>query len=361
MHLQVLPKGGWWRRTLSEVNEQHVRIMIAAVGLGYDRILSSSEVAEEVLTGKMPAAVYARLAAVAASIFSSMAMRERGANGRARRAVLEEVELADFAANGLRPPRYLVAQLASRVISQNMDRRLCQLERARVQLGSPAAVALSKAIGPSGERLLLVYADKLGLAWLDPSMLSTSEAGRRCVEQHDSLLLPSFGFTDVLLQDSTNAALPTPLVQMAGCTSCGQTRSVAQFRSQGSKSSVLLCYLCRDVGNGDNMYRPCVECGNVLFKAAFSQKQWQRHGNLASRCKQCVAGSPHSARPKTCTEASGCNCSLDPCILVRQQMHTAGRLLPLDSLNVEGGERMPFAIVLPVKEVRYTSTCAPYV
>ena len=92
MHLQVLPKGGWWRRTLSEVNEQHVRIMIAAVGLGYDRILSSSEVAEEVLTGKMPAAVYARLAAVAASIFSSMAVRERGANGRARRAVLEEVE-----------------------------------------------------------------------------------------------------------------------------------------------------------------------------------------------------------------------------------------------------------------------------
>jgi hypothetical protein len=115
------------------------------------------------------------------------------------------------------------------------------------------------------------------------------------------------------------------------------------------------------VGNGDHMHRPCVECGNVLFKAAFSQKQWQRHGKLASRCKQCVAGSPHSARPKTCTEASGCNCSLDPCILVRQQMHTAGRLLPLDSLNVEGGERMPFAIVLPVKEVRYTSTCAPYV
>ena len=33
--------------------------MIAAVGLGYDRIISSSEVAEEVLTGKMPAAVYA--------------------------------------------------------------------------------------------------------------------------------------------------------------------------------------------------------------------------------------------------------------------------------------------------------------
>ena len=58
--------------------------------MGYDRILSSSEVAEEVLTGKMPAAVYARLAAVAASIFSSMAVRERGA----RRAVLEEVELA---------------------------------------------------------------------------------------------------------------------------------------------------------------------------------------------------------------------------------------------------------------------------
>ena len=58
------------------------------------------------MTGKMPAAVYARLAAVAASIFSSMAVRERGANGRARRAVLEEVELADFAANGLRPPRY---------------------------------------------------------------------------------------------------------------------------------------------------------------------------------------------------------------------------------------------------------------
>ena len=165
MLLQVLPKGGWWRRTLSEVNEQHVRIMIATVGLGYARMLSSEEVAEEVLTGKMPVAVYARLAALAASIFSSMAVRERGPNGRARRAVLEQVRLADFAANGLRPPRYIVAQLVSRAISHNMDLRLCQLERARVQLGSPAAVVVSKAARPSGEVSVLVYADKLGLAW----------------------------------------------------------------------------------------------------------------------------------------------------------------------------------------------------
>eukprot|EP00966_Prymnesium_polylepis_P324865 7380865-Prymnesium_polylepis.1 len=68
----------------------------------------------------MPAAVYARLAAVAASIFSSMAVR-RARAGRKRKCKTcsrrGSKKLADFAANGLRPPRYLVAQLASRAIS----------------------------------------------------------------------------------------------------------------------------------------------------------------------------------------------------------------------------------------------------
>ena len=65
----------------------------AVIGLSYDRVLSSSEASWEVRTGAMPRVAFSRLASIAAYIFASMAVRERGPNGRARRAHQDDASL----------------------------------------------------------------------------------------------------------------------------------------------------------------------------------------------------------------------------------------------------------------------------
>ena len=114
--VQAAPKGGWWMRTLSFVNERHLHIVRALLALVPDGAQDGLQWEKRVLYGPFPDDVYSALAAVTASIFSTMAVYERGPRGRARRERLPGVSpdsptVAAFADAGLRVPRYVVCLL----------------------------------------------------------------------------------------------------------------------------------------------------------------------------------------------------------------------------------------------------------
>ena len=162
-----MPKGGWWLHTLHEVTEQQLRMVAAVIGLSYDRVLSSDEASWEVRTGAMPRVAFSRLASIAAYIFASMAVRERGPNGRARRAhqddaslVVDVPSISDFAVNELSVPRYIIAALASKAVAFKTQHVLARLERARVHCASPTAMVLAHGTFGSGAAAALVHSDR---------------------------------------------------------------------------------------------------------------------------------------------------------------------------------------------------------
>ena len=72
--VQAAPKGGWWMRTLSFVNERHIHIVRALLALVPDGAQDGLQWEKRVLYGPFPDDVYSALAAVTASIFSTMAV-----------------------------------------------------------------------------------------------------------------------------------------------------------------------------------------------------------------------------------------------------------------------------------------------
>ena len=69
--VQAAPKGGWWMRTLSFVNERHIHMVRALLALVPDGAQDRLQWEKRVLYGPFPDDVYSALAAVTASIFSN--------------------------------------------------------------------------------------------------------------------------------------------------------------------------------------------------------------------------------------------------------------------------------------------------
>ena len=129
---------------MGEMTEHHVRIVRACFGMAYPSWMTAQEAWEKVSYGPMPVETYNRLASVASLMFATMAVRERGPGGRARRSVVEAVSIADYAHNTLRVPRYVVAEMVRMALGQKdrASERLAVLERTRVVAGSPAPFVL---------------------------------------------------------------------------------------------------------------------------------------------------------------------------------------------------------------------------
>ena len=114
--------------------------------------------------------MYSALAAVTASIFSTMAVYERGPRGRARRERVPGVSpdsptVAAFADAGLRVPRYVVASLCKVAGSVATSQRLLLLERGRTKSQLRRCFLLLEGLTPSGVRMALFRIDGLGLRW----------------------------------------------------------------------------------------------------------------------------------------------------------------------------------------------------
>ena len=108
--VQALPKGGWWWRTFGDVTEQHVLVVRSIIACsvlggamrGGDSLALRRAILEDATFDGL---TYARVAAVAASLFAHMAVRERAEQGRAARAGGPcAARVADYASNGLRMP-----------------------------------------------------------------------------------------------------------------------------------------------------------------------------------------------------------------------------------------------------------------
>ena len=172
------------------------------IGMGLEAPLHAGDAMrlyDLINSGPFDDALYRQLAAVVASIFARMAVRERSATGRTRRVGSEgqePVALEAFVHNGLVPPRVLVATLVRTACSVLTGARLITIERARVQQSTPIAHVLARgrdqgAVG--GEQHVLVRFDALGLCWLPEERLRTFPSGERCIEQYDALKLDGFG------------------------------------------------------------------------------------------------------------------------------------------------------------------------
>ena len=226
--------------TLSFLTEHHMRVVRALLGLTLGERSSAAEVARAIRYGPFQDDAYQMLASVVASLFASMAVHERGPNGRARREVLEDVDMATYASNGLRVPRYLVALLASACLSIRASQRLARLERARVAVGTYACMGLARG-GTSGAQAMLVHCDKFGVSWMPVEQLKTFEAGATAVAKFDAMLLGDFGAPPIDLPPD-GMPLPFEFDNVQDCPVCRTTRSCWLFGLNP------VCKLCTDAG-----------------------------------------------------------------------------------------------------------------
>lgn len=393
---QVVPKGGWWLHVLREVTEHELRMVAAVIGLTYDRVLSPTEASWEVKTGAMPRVAFIRLGSIAAYIFASMAVRERGPGGRARRAdrndpasVVDVPSIADFAMNDLSVPRYIVAALAAKAVALKTQAAIARLERVRLQCATPTAMILAHGTFGSGAAAALVYADGLGIGWMAQDRIKATPAGLKSLQFYESMLLPAFGYRAVVLSGAPAADMPSPQVEMRLCALCAVSRAVVQFASisflSGNKRSIpTACYLCHDSAgvqsqSGDRVsgvtHGCCAECGMVKRAANFSVKQWKQ-ARISRRCDSCVQtglqadrvqgrsakrharhtncklvsepllGSPDSISEWGAAAASKCSCGLQPCLLVRVRLDACRRLLPADAPLPPRAVRLDWGVVV---------------
>ena len=194
--VQAIPKGGWWWRTLGQVTEHHVllvRSIIAGSVQGGPMSGGDSEALRRAILedATFDVLTYARVAAVAASLFAHMAVRERANQGRAARAGGPcAARVADYASNGLRMPRTIVAHLAYYACSLGTSQRLSVIERCRVADRRPSAFALQRALDERGVHHILIHFDKLGEVWLPEARLVNLDTGKAVLKGLDDLVPP---------------------------------------------------------------------------------------------------------------------------------------------------------------------------
>ena len=137
--VQRHPKGGFVRLMFANLTEHDLRIGRAILG-----VAPTNEVPESVLNydgigtlvreGRLSATslTYKRLHALAASLFITVAQRERAEGGRLYSPGTRIPERRQFLENAVHIPRCYIAELASLLLSMNMGDRLRAIEDARI-------------------------------------------------------------------------------------------------------------------------------------------------------------------------------------------------------------------------------------
>ena len=256
--VQVMPKGGWWWHSLRRTTEHDMHLVRAIVGMYLGASLHAGDALrlyDLINTCPVDDSMYRQLSAVVASIFARMAVRERSATGRARRAGSEgqvPVDLQAFVHNGLAPPRILVATLVRTACSRRTGARLVTIERFRVQQSAPIAHVLTRGRdqgAEGGKPHVLVRLDGMGTCWLPEERLRSFPSGARCIEQYDALQLDGFGRAPLEHLLVVQALDPTLL-----CANCEYRRSDLSFpwrseEASRAKGPPSLCHFCHDAGH----------------------------------------------------------------------------------------------------------------
>ena len=162
---QVVPKGNYYRQLGGFVEEDHIRIVRAVLGQATlmdwpEDARSFDGLRQAILRGGISSELYNALHAVTAAIFAVYAHIETGAQGRARSEPLVQASPLQFAHNGLRLPRQLVAEVASRAIAHSCTHRLAVIEAERIEAGHACTFALLLGVRASdATALTLTYTD----------------------------------------------------------------------------------------------------------------------------------------------------------------------------------------------------------
>ena len=194
--VQVVPRGGWFKRLYISLAEYDVRLLRATLGIAPDacfpRGRTYQRVKELLRSDECNGQLYDAVHSVVASMFARMAVRERGADGRARSEPLSTPSVETFAANALRIPRSHVSELASLSISYAMSQKLAALEAERMLRDSPWAMVVAADGGAFGGAYLW-HVDGRVHTWQPVAVSLQSAAGASLVSLFRSLQLTSFG------------------------------------------------------------------------------------------------------------------------------------------------------------------------
>jgi len=166
---QAIPKGNFFSKFLTYLDEMHLRQFRAILGAASvadwpEESRSFEGLRQAVLKSGVSASLYDRLHALAAAIFAQYACGETGPNGRARVEPLQVVSPAEFAAHRVRLPRHVVAAVASQTICHATTHRLALTEAGRVKQASPRTFALLHG-SHQGVAVVLKYVDGVGYGW----------------------------------------------------------------------------------------------------------------------------------------------------------------------------------------------------
>ena len=292
--VQATPKGGFWIRALSFLNERHVHIVRALLSLVPNGAEDGDDWERRVLYGPFPDDVYKALAAVTTSLFAMMAVYERGPRGRARRERVPGVppdspSLKAFVDAKLRVPRNLVAELCRMAGSLRTSERLVVLERARVKTNTRRCFMLLQGRTPGGVSMTLFRIDGRGARWVPHSACAHVDAARAEVAAFEGQLLPQFGLHPLALSSETDQPLPLLPAEKHTCASCGVQRVRCAFsgkcrraddvsqRGALTADDLAACLVCLDA-NG---------CTNAKGRAIVQRVKRWRNG-LLSVVDQCV-------------------------------------------------------------------------
>ena len=212
-------------RVCAQTTELDFHILRAIVGMHVETPVEPNLMRAAVMDGTMDPELYKDLAAVAASLFARMAVKERSDGGRARRTGVRAPSIASFGAKGLTAPRFVVAQLVLRAMGVPLSRCLCKLEHGRLAVRGFLLHALLRGVLPDGTAVVLVRLDvAISMRWVEEAVLRSSEAGVAALAAWEALELPSFGLRCVML--NATVRLPVPVNAVRQCSCCGSWRSV---------------------------------------------------------------------------------------------------------------------------------------
>ena len=196
--VQVVPRGGWFKRLYTYMSEVDLRLLRAIFVTASEDVVPSLEctaVAALLKSESCPQDLYANVHAVAVSLFVRMAFSERGPHGRARCEPPVAPSLATFIRSGMTIPKAHVVALAKLAMSYSMSQKLAALEADRVQKGCRSAMVLSHC--PSTTDYLWHIDGQGGLLWQPANTSMQTEVGARLVQVYGCLHLKEFGWREL--------------------------------------------------------------------------------------------------------------------------------------------------------------------
>ena len=180
------------------MNEHLYTIMIAVIDLAPLASLTPEQrtsygVGQAIVHGSIDNDLYDALCAVASSAFASLVVHATGPNGRARTEPLRQASRAQCAANTLRVPRSVVADIASRAISVTMRSRLAFLQTSRLKAGAARVYPVMRGTDRNGCSMVLLKFDVHGYVWLTETELLRFPGAQNVVDAFAALHLDDFG------------------------------------------------------------------------------------------------------------------------------------------------------------------------